>query len=241
MNAGSLLLRVSDQIKDQCPFGEPVTLGFGCNLYRGCQPQGYTFPQYIRSEYGRGVHVLYLIQFYFLQVCCFAVQIFAGATLMESVSGIPFLHTAAFLACVVIVYSTLGGLRASVATDFVQMALILAVLVVVIPRAVYQAGGVSQIVAGSGGIGGQYGNVFDGWVVFSFGIPITIGLMSGPIGDQMYWQRGYAIGGDNKVRKAYLIGAALFILVPMSLGLLGFLAAADKVEFAHRLQAPNGI
>ena len=196
-------------------------------------PLGYTFPQYIRSEYGRGVHVLYLIQFYFLQICCFAVQLFAGASLMETVSGIPFVYTAVFLATLVVVYATFGGLRASVATDYAQMLVILSVLAIVIPWAVYKTGGSHQILAGLGGIGGQYRNIFDPWVAYSFGIPITISLMSGPIGDQMHWQRGYAIGNDSIVKRAYLIGAVLFILVPLSLGQLGFLAAAEHMQFTN--------
>ena len=39
--------------------------------------------------------------------------------------------------------------------------------------------------------------LIDPWVAYSFGIPVTIGLPSGPIGDQQHWQRAYALKSDG--------------------------------------------
>jgi len=36
-------------------------------------PSGYTLPQFIKKRHGRSVHTLYLIQFFGLQICSFAV------------------------------------------------------------------------------------------------------------------------------------------------------------------------
>lgn len=188
-------------------------------------PKGYTFPQYILLRHGRGVHTLYLIQFFVLQICCFAVQLLAGAKMMHALSGLDFTLVTLFLASLTLLYASIGGIRASVATDFLQMALILAVIATVVPLTLYNAGGIKIIERGFGGWSGNYFSLFNTTVAYSFGIPVTISLMSGPIGDQMHWQRGFAVNSDRAVTRAYLLGALLFVIVPFSLGFLGFTAA----------------
>lgn len=196
-------------------------------------PKGYTFPQYIRLRHGKGVHILYLIQFVGLQLCSFAVQILAGATLIHTVSGLPFSLVAAFLVLIVLTYSLLGGLRASVATDFIQMFLILTICAVSVPWVISEAGGFRAVTAGFGGASGNFGNLFDPWVAYSFGISTTIGLLSGPIGDQMHWQRAYALKSDTDVIKTFVLAAFLFVLVPLTLSTLGFVAAGKVYSGAE--------
>ena len=193
-------------------------------------PSGYTLPQFMGSRHGRGVHVLYLIQFFGLQICSFAVQILAGSALIQTMTGLPFLLVATILVGTALLYSVMGGIRASLTTDFLQMALILTISAIAVSWAVVRAGGLSAVVEGLGGHSGEYANLFDPWVAYSFGIPVTIGLLSGPIGDQMHWQRAYALRSNSDVIKTFLFGAALFIIVPLSLSLLGFVAANNDVS-----------
>ena len=192
-------------------------------------PSGYTLPQFMGNRHGRGVHILYLIQFFGLQICSFAVQILAGSALIETMTGLPFLLVATILVGTALLYSVMGGIRASLTTDFLQMALILTISAIAVSWAVVRAGGLSIVAEGLGGHSGD-GNLFDPWVAYSFGIPVTIGLLSGPIGDQMHWQRAYALRSNSDVIKTFLLGAALFIVVPLSLSLLGFVAANDEVS-----------
>lgn len=202
-------------------------------------PKGYTFPQLVRERHGRGVHMLYLIQFFGLQLGCFAVQLLAGASMMKAVSGIDFGFASVILTIVVLCYATVGGMRASIATDFVQMLMILTVLAVTIPWTVFYAGGIERIQQGIGGLSGEFSNAWNPWVAYSFGLPVTISLMSGPIGDQMHWQRGFVVSKDKNVLKSYLIGSFVFILVPLSLGLLGFIAAADARQGTMTVTDPQ--
>ena len=106
-------------------------------------------------------NVLYLIQFLGLQVSSFAVQILAGAALIQILTGLSFPVVAAALVMIALSYSTLGGLRASVVTDFLQMALIFVVTAVTVPWVVLKAGGITAISAGLGGATGEFGNLFD--------------------------------------------------------------------------------
>jgi Na+/proline symporter len=188
-------------------------------------PLGYTFPQYIRKRHGAGVHRLYMIQFFVLQMCSFAVQILAGATLITTLTGIPYTVVALALVSIVLVYALLGGLRASVATDVVQMTLIYGAILLTIPWVIAVGGGWSTIAAGLGGVPGTYTHILDPWVIYSFGIATTIGLLAGPLGDQMHWQRAFALKSDNDVIKTFSLAAVAFAVVPLCLSFIGFLAA----------------
>ena len=193
-------------------------------------PAGFTLPQLMRRRHGRAVHVLYLIQFLGLQICSFAVQILAGAVLIQSLTGLRFAVVALILVVTALIYSTMGGIRASIVTDFVQMTLILGITAVTVPWVISIAGGLVVVTAGLGGASGEFRNLFDPGVAYSFGIPVTIALLSGPIGDQQHWQRAYALKSDRDVIKAFLLGSLLFVIVPISLSCLGFVAANSEVS-----------
>jgi urea-proton symporter len=201
---------------------------FGLKI-RKLLPLGYTLPQYMGLRHGRGVHILYIIQFVGLQICSYAVQILAGSTLIQTITGLRFHVVALLLAAITLTYTIMGGLRSTITTDFIQMALILSITAITVPWAIITAGGVHMVAGGLGGVTEDF-SLFDPWVAYSFGIPATIGLLSGPIGDQMHWQRAYAIGSDRKVIKTFILAAVLFIIVPLSLSLLGFIAANKNVS-----------
>ncbi len=215
-------------------------------------PDGYTLPQHMRNEYGSGVHVLYLIQFFGLQICCFAVEIFAGATLMHLITGLSFVSVALSLIGIVLAYAVMGGLRASVATDYVQMAAMIVICGLVVPWAVAKAGGLSVILAGLGGLNGayvdpnnptspsySYANPLNPWVIWSFGISNTISLFSGPLGDQMQWQRAFALRSQGTVKRTFFLAALLFGSVPLALSNLGFIASNKEISSGWNITDPQ--
>ena len=202
-------------------------------------PDGYTLPQYMRLRHGPKVHFLYLLQFFTLQVCALAVQILAISNLLLSTAGLPYALVGLIIVAIVITYSVIGGLRASVVTDYIQMVAMIVICGITVPWAVSRAGGVSQVLAGIGGVTGEYRNPLDPWVFYSFGISITIGLLSGPLGDQMQWQRAYALSKNGRVRLTYLLGAIIFGTVPLCLSQLGFLAANPAVSHGWTITDPQ--
>jgi Na+/proline symporter len=99
-----------------------------------------------------------------------------------------------------------------------------------IPWSIVNGGGIVSVWNGIGGFSGKFTNLFDrnGIAVFlNFGIPVTIGLMSGPFGDQAFWQRAFAVKKE-KVRSSFIIGAFIFGAVPLLMSFLGFLGAGLK-------------
>ncbi|MGD0358602.1 MAG: hypothetical protein ABSA73_13445 [Terracidiphilus sp.] len=187
-------------------------------------PEGYTLPEYIRFRlHSERVHRLYLFPYFFYQLMAVTVQLYAGGSLVALLTGISLFKVMIVLSVIVLAYTLISGLKASVVTDFVQLGVIFVIIAVILPNVVRVAGGFSAVVAGFHGID-RVSGMFDPAVAFSFGIVTSIGLIAGSISDQSNWQRAFAVRQKNLVT-AFVLGSILFGIVPLALSTLGFLAA----------------
>lgn len=190
-------------------------------------PEGYTLPQYIKYRLeSKRVHTLFLVPYIFYQIMAVTVQLFAGGSLITLLTGIPLLIVMPLMAIIALSYTLLSGLKASVITDFFQLALIFLIGLIIIPLVYKVAGGASVLAAGLRGLANV--SIFDPGVAFSFGIVTAIGLIAGSVSDQQYWQRSFAIK-QRKLVPSFLFGAILFAIVPLALSLLGFFAVAKNI------------
>ena len=195
-------------------------------------PDGFTFAGYVRDRLSRRSHAAYLVAFVTLATFSFSVQLLAGGLIVSTLTGISFAAVTVALASIAVAYSLFSGLKASIVTDYLQMVLIAVVGLIAAPWIVSRAGGWSTVQAGLGGVSGEYTSLWSGpgaAVFFSFGLATTIGLMSGPFGDQTFWQRAFAVK-RGQVRKAFYVGAVIFGIVPVTMSLLGFAAAGAGVD-----------
>lgn len=191
-------------------------------------PKGYTLPGYMFARYGSDrVRTIYMVELIGLAVCAFAVQLLAGGQLISGLTGLSFFWVTILMAGVAFSYSVFSGIRASVVTDYAQMAIIFLAGFILVPWAITNSGGMANVWAGFAGVSGEYSSLFRGpgaSVFYSFGIATTIGLLAGPFGDQSFWQRSFAIKQDV-VKRAFIWGGLLFGIVPLTMSLLGFAAA----------------
>jgi len=194
-------------------------------------PHGYSMPDYLFARYEghTGVHKSALIVYFGYQMGAIVINALAGGMLVHTLTGLPVNGCIIFMSCAALSYSLIGGLRASVMTDMVQMCLILFIAFVLVPWVLFETGGLSVVVEGLGGKTGEFANIFDPSVAYSFGIAATIGLISGPVGDQMWFQRAFAARRDS-IAKIFMIGGIAFGIVPIVLSILGFVGAAPSVQ-----------
>jgi|LSQX01.2.fsa_nt_gb Na+/proline symporter len=203
-----------------------ILFAFFAKKMRQLRPEGWTFSSYIQEKYSNRAHNMFLIESFGLQVCSMAVQLLAGAVIFHKITGMNFFLTTVILATVPLLYTFTSGLRASILTDFVKMGFIILVLLLGLPIMTSNVG-IETLFKGIGGISGDFGSLFSKsgiTVMLSFGIPTTIGLLSGTFGDQMFWQRTFAVE-KTKVKKTMVLAALIFAIVPISLSLFGFFAA----------------
>lgn len=200
-----------------------VIFAFLAPKIREAIPGGYTLPDWIRFRLkDEKVHKIYMIPYIWYQIMAICVQIFVGGMMLNYLTGVPLNVVMILLLAIGLSYSLISGLRASIVTDFLQMAFIVIGGVIILPW-VIDAAGEGAVLKGIGGLAGKT-DIFDPEVAFSFGIVTSIGLIAGAISDQQYWQRSFAIKKSDLV-KSFVLGGILFGIVPISLSILGFIAA----------------
>lgn len=196
---------------------------------RNEMPQGVTLSGYMGERYdSKAVKKVYDLQLGILAVLSTAVQLLAGGKILTTVTGIEFCKLTVILAIIAFSYSAVSGIRASIMTDSIQMMFLLLACVIFVPWAL-QSGGVKSLISGFAGVTGEYGSLISSKgieVALSFGIPTAIGLVAGPFGDQCFWQRAFTIQ-KGKIGKSFVLGAIMFGIVPLSMGILGFIAAGS--------------
>jgi Na+/proline symporter len=183
-------------------------------------PAGVTLSGFMEMRYkSRAVGNVYRFQLGALAVFSTGVQLLAGGKVLSAVTDIPFFGMTVILSMIAFSYSQRAGIIASVKTNAVQMILMLfvAVLALAFTFTLEIPGTTLDGLAGVSSV--------DAWeLALAFGIPNAIGLLSGPFGDQSFWQRAFSIERKS-VFKAFVFGAMLFAIVPLSMGIIGIAAA----------------
>lgn len=191
-------------------------------------PEGITLTGYMTERYHSGkVKGIYSFQLSALAVLSTAVQLLAGGKTLALITGLPFWSMTLALAVIAYSYSRFSGLKASIATDVVQLGIILLGGGLLVVLSLRMVGGFDTVRQGLGAISEEYASLTSATgkeVFWGYGLPMTVGLISGPFGDQCFWQRAFAIRQD-RIGRAFFAGALLFALVPLSMGTIGFLAA----------------
>lgn len=191
-------------------------------------PNGITLSGYMYEKYhSKAVRNTYLFQLGALSALSTGVQLLAGSKILSMLTGIPFLVMTFIMAVIAFSYSQFSGIKASILTDAIQMVFMLIISIGFVIFSVKNGGELGMLVEGLGGVTRDAGSLFSrkGLEIFlGFGLPTTIGLLSGPFGDQCFWQRAFCVKKE-KIGKAFFVGAVLFGIVPLSMGILGFIGA----------------
>ena len=198
-------------------------------------PEGITLSGYMYGKYrSKAVRNIYLFQLGTLSALSTGVQLLAGSKILSVLTGMPFMLMTVIMAVIAFSYSQFSGIRASLLTDAVQMVFMLGASIGFVVFGIKNGGGMETLLAGFRGAGGDSGALFSerGIEIFlGFGLPATVGLISGPFGDQCFWQRAFCVRKD-KIGRAFIMGAFLFAIVPLSMGIIGFVGAGMGYEVA---------
>lgn len=196
-------------------------------------PEGITLSGYMYGKYqSKAVRNIYLFQLGVLSALSTGVQLLAGSRILSVLTGIPFVLMTVVMAVIAFSYSQYSGIMASILTDAVQMVFMLGASIGFAVFGIKNGGGLEMLLAGFGGAAGDGGALVSGRgieIFLGFGLPATVGLISGPFGDQCFWQRAFSVRKD-KIGRAFLVGAFLFSVVPLSMGIIGFVGAGIGYE-----------
>ncbi|GAB3680668.1 sodium:solute symporter family protein [Angustibacter aerolatus] len=102
-------------------------------------------PEYLRLRYDAKAHLINAITFVLSSVLIAGVNLFALATVVEALLGIPLWVAIVLSAAFVLSYILLGGLRSAIYNEVMQFFVILAALIPLVFVSVHSIGGVGEL------------------------------------------------------------------------------------------------
>lgn len=180
-------------------------------------PQGRTIAEYAQERFGAGLRVWVTALSVLYMLCFITAELTAIGAITAMLSELPAAAVIVAVAATTLVYTTWGGLRASLNTDRWQawlllglLALVVAVLLGHLPK-----GGLSHP-----------------WpaapppVSLNVALTLVIAVTAANMFHQGYWQRLWSARSDGELRRGAWIGGLLTVPVILVMGTLGMLCIA---------------
>ncbi|HKU50332.1 MAG TPA: sodium:solute symporter family protein [Nitrososphaera sp.] len=191
-------------------------------------PNAHTFLEIIRARFGDAAHRVFLVFALMTNMIVTAMLLLGGAAVVNGLTGMN-ISIAAFLIPIgVMIYTLVGGLKATFVADYMHTIVIFAVILTFVSTVYF----ISPV---TGGVQGMYdklvqaaainpvqGNAAGAYLTMAslggliFGIINLVGNFGTVFVDQAYWQRAIAARPSSTV-KGFLLGGMCWFAIPFTL------------------------
>lgn len=183
-------------------------------------PQGHTLTEYVIHRFGKPMYVLTLLIMMFYMFISLTAEITAMAKLVTLIAPIPLGVTAAVVLIATLIYTSYGGLRASIFTDKVQMLVMLPLLFLLLIFGWNAVGGAAPTIERLQQNAPQLLDLGNA-VGIKAGITFFVAILLTGLFHQGNWQRIYAAQSDKAMRRGFLISGLLVAPFIFVMGLFG--------------------
>ncbi|MGM0784166.1 MAG: sodium:solute symporter family transporter [Pseudomonadota bacterium] len=197
-----------------------IVLGLYGPAIRGRLPEGRSIGEFAEACYGVGVRRWVSLVSILYMACFLAAELTAIGSITALLSDVPPSLVVIGVAVTTLLYTAVGGLRASLATDRWQAWLLIALLLVVggvalarLP-AMPDAAALPSVPVGS---------------ALGVALTLVIAVTAANLFHQGYWQRVWAARDDRALGRGAWLGGGSTVLVVALVGGLGMLAAMSGV------------
>jgi len=214
-------------------------------------PNAHTFLEIIRARFGAGTHKIFLGFALTCNMIVTGMLLLGGAAVVNGLTGMD-ISLAAFLIPVgVMIYTLVGGLKATFVADYMHTVIIFIVILTFVATVFF----ISPITGGVEGmynklveaaslnpvleptfVEGEPGNAMGAYLTMAsaggliFGVINIVGNFGTVFVDQAYWQRAIAAQPSSTV-KGFLLGGMCWFAIPFTLATtMGLTAVALDVE-----------
>lgn len=199
--------------------GPFVVLAFVGPRLRRIVPSGQGLSEFLRVRFGPAAGlVVALVSVAYMGVFL-AAELVAVAGLAEILGGVPRPATVGAVVAATLLYTTYGGLRASLRTDRWQSWLVMLLMVIAAAAVLTTIPQPVDTVRRSGLLG-----ITDAGVTSA--ATLIIAVTAANLFHHGYWQRVWAASDDRALRRGALLGAAITIPVMLLAGGFGVVAAS---------------
>lgn len=191
-------------------------------------PHAHTSLEIVRIRYGRLGHIAFMILCLVLNILGCSNLLFTGSSVLSAMTGMHFVASTILLPAGVVVYTVLGGIKATFLTDFLHttIALILIIYFTIAVLTSDHVGGLSGLydklvaTAPNQYIDGNYKGsllTFRSQQSAIWGLMLKFGNLALVVMDTSFWQKSFASEARSTV-PAYDLASIAIFAIPWGLG-----------------------
>lgn len=196
---------------------------------RQLMPQGHSLTEYVWYRFGAGMYSFTVIISIFYMFVFLSAELTGIALALNLIGDIPLVWTVLVVSTATLIYTTYGGLGATIFTDTLQFGVILPLLLIIFV----------VIISNLGGLGAAFAPLTapDAPPLLSltfgpgveFGFALIIAILTANLFHQGFWQRVYACRDAKTLARSYWIAGLVVIPMVILSGALGLMAAGYGV------------
>jgi hypothetical protein len=183
-------------------------------------PRGHSLSEFVIARYGRPMYALTLLIMLFYMFISMTAEITAMSKMITLIAPIPLWVTAGIVLLATLIYTSYGGLRASIFTDKVQMLVILPMLFLIIMFGWQAVGGPVQLFDSVKLEAPRLIELGDP-VGIKAGLTFFVAILLTGLFHQGNWQRIYAAKDTQSMRRGFLLGGLFVAPFIFLMGLFG--------------------
>ena len=213
-------------------------------------PDAHTFLEIIRARFGNGTHKIFLGFALTCNMIVTGMLLLGGAAVVNGLTGMDITIAAFLIPVGVMIYTLVGGLKATFVADYMHTVIIYAVIITFVAMVFF----ISPMTGGIEGmynklaeaavlkpvleptfVPGEPGNAMGAYLTMAsaggliFGVINIVGNFGTVFVDQAYWQRAIAAQPSSTVR-GFLLGGMCWFSIPFTLATtMGLTAVALNV------------
>lgn len=192
-------------------------------------PTGHTLTEFVIIRYGRIMYGLTLIIMLFYMLITLTAEITAISKLMTLLAPVPLWLTASIVMAATLLYTSWGGLKASIFTDKIQMVIIVPLLIVLVWLGWRATGGAAPVLSGLKETAPEL-LALDNITGLKAGLTFFVAILLTGLFHQGNWQRIYAAQSTRSMRNGFLLGGLFVAPVIFIMGLFGLAFAGLNAD-----------
>jgi len=187
----------------------------------GEEHETYTIADFFHKRFGMKNKILAEIIQVSLLVIWIGVQAIAIASLASVLTGTDYKVALFLTAAITILYTSIGGLKIDIITDFIQFWIIIAVFAIMAFLAYNQVGGVNSLLTR---LPSGHLYIFNfGGVVWAIGAILLSGFIY--MGNASHWQRILSAKNKDIARKSFFLSIPFILVIALITLFLGLVSA----------------
>ncbi len=187
---------------------------------RELMPNGHSLTEFLIARYGRPMYWLTLLIMIFYMFIALTAELTAIGKLVQLLAPVPLWVSAAIVMVATLIYTTYGGLRASIFTDKMQVILIIPLVGALIGLGWQVTGGIGPVVERLQETAPRLLDLGD-MAGIKAGLTFFFAILLTGIFHQGNWQRIYSAKDIPSMRRGFLLGGVLVVPFIFIMGLFG--------------------